>query len=215
MRNLLFGNLSLKISAVLLSLFLWLFVTSRGLSEMSLEVPLEFKNVPAGYGIVTASTKAVNVTIRGQSRLMRSLQPGDVRIGVDLSAAKTGGATYYISKEDIKLPYAMSVMNIAPSSVKINIERTIVKSVRIKPTIIGIPPDGYFIKSITVQPRTVDIQGLSSVVKKIYELRTDVIDLSGLTATTVKDVGVDGAGANVKVNLNTVKVTIVVASGKK
>ena len=215
MRRLLFGNLSLKISAVLLSLFLWLFVTSRGLSEMSLEVPLEFKNVPAGYGIVTASTKAVNVTIRGQSRLMRSLQPGDVRIGVDLTDAKTGGATYYINKDDIKLPYAMSVMNIAPSSVKIDIERTIVKSVRIRPTVIGIPPEGYFIKSITVQPRTVDIRGLSSVVKKIYELRTDVIDLSGLTATTVKEVGVDGAGANVKVNLNTVKVTIVVASGKK
>lgn len=215
MRRLLFGNLSLKISAVVLSIFLWLFVTSRGMSEISLEVPLEFKNVPAGYGLVTASTKAVNVTVRGQARLMRSLQPGDVRIAVDLTKAKTGEATYYINRDDIRLPYGMSVMNIAPSSVRLDIEETVVKPVRVRPTVIGMPAEGYFIKSIDVQPRTVDIRGLASVVKRIRELRTDVIDVSGLKTTLVKEVSIDGAGANVKVNLDTVKVTIVVAGGKR
>jgi YbbR domain-containing protein len=215
MRNLFFGNLSLKISALLLSVFLWLFVTSRGQSEISLEVPLEFKNVPAGYGIVTASTKAVNVTVRGQEGLMKSLQPADVRVSVDLAKSKAGEAIYYINKDDIRLPYSMSAMNVAPSSVKLDIEQMVTKSVRVRPTVIGIPPDGYIIKSIDVQPRTVTIRGLESDVKRIRELRTDVIDLSGLTATTVKDVGIDGAGANVKINVDTVKVTIAVAGGRR
>ncbi|MEJ2684212.1 MAG: CdaR family protein [Candidatus Sulfobium sp.] len=215
MRRLFFGNISLKISAVLLSVFLWLFVTSRGQSEISLEVPLEFKNIPAGYGIVTASTKAVNVTIRGQERLMKSLQPADVRVSVDLTKAKTGKATYYINKDDVRLPYAMSVMNVAPSSLKLDIEETVTKSVRIRPTVIGIPAKGYFIKSIDVQPQTVEIRGLRSEVEKIRELRTDVIDVSGLTATAEKDVSIDGAGANVKMNMVTVKVTIVISGGKR
>jgi YbbR domain-containing protein len=215
MRNLLFGNASLKISALLLSVFLWLFVTSRGQSEISLEVPLEFKNVPAGYGIVTASTKAVNVTIRGQERLMKSLQPADVRVSVDLTKAKTGEATYYINKDDIRLPYAMSAMNVAPSSIRLDIEQMVTKAVRVRPTVIGIPADGYIIRSIDVQPRTVDIRGLESEVRKIRELRTDVVDVSGLTATTVRELGIDGAGANVKINLDTVKVTIVVSGGKR
>lgn len=215
MRKLFFGNLSLKISAVLLSVFLWLFVTSRGQSEISLEVPLEFKNVPAGYGLVTSSTKAVNVTIRGQERLMKSLQPADVRVGVDLAKAKPGNSTYYINKNDIRLPYSMSVMNVAPSSVRLDIEKTVTKSIKVRPTVIGIPAKGYFIKSIQVQPRTVDIQGLASDVRRIRELRTDVIDVSGLTSTTEKEVGINGAGANVKVSVDTVKITIVVSGGKK
>lgn len=215
MRRLFFGNISLKISAVLLSVFLWLFVTSRGQSEISLEVPLEFKNIPAGYGIVTASTKAVNVTVRGQERLMKSLQPADVRVSVDLTKAKMGEAKYYINKDDIRLPYAMSVMNVAPSSVKLDIEETVTKSVKIRPTVIGIPAKGYFIKSIDVQPQTVDIRGLRTEVGKIRELRTDVIDVSGLTATAEKEVSIDGAGANVKMSMVTVKVTIVISGGKR
>ncbi|MEJ2696369.1 MAG: CdaR family protein [Candidatus Sulfobium sp.] len=215
MRKLLFGNLSLKISALLLAVFLWLFVTSRGQSEISLEVPLEFKNVPAGYGIVTASTKEVNVTIRGQERIMKSLQPADVRVSVDLTRAKTGKATYYINKDDIRLPYAMSVMNVAPSSVKLDIEETVTKSVKVRPTVIGIPAKGYFIKSIDVQPRTVEVRGLESEVKKIRELRTDVVDISGLTTTTVKEVSLDGTNTNVKIEVSTIQVTIVIEEGKR
>ena len=48
MKKLFLENIGLKIASVLLSIFLWVFVTSRGLSEMSLDIPLEFKNVPAG-----------------------------------------------------------------------------------------------------------------------------------------------------------------------
>ncbi len=46
MKKFFFENLGLKIAAVLLSVVLWIFVTSRGQSEMSLDVPLEFKNIP-------------------------------------------------------------------------------------------------------------------------------------------------------------------------
>ena len=134
---------------------------------------------------------------------------------MDLTKAKTGEATYYINKDDIRLPYAMSAMNVAPSSIRLDIEQMVTKSVRVRPTVIGIPAEGYIIRSIDVQPRTVDIRGLESEVKKIRELRTDVVDVSGLTATTVKELGIDGAGANVKINLDTVKVTIVVSGGKR
>lgn len=215
MRDLIFGNFSLKVSALMIALFLWLFVTWRGQSEISLEVPVEFKNVPAGYGIAATSTKEVNVTIRGQERLMKSLQPADVRIFVDLTNAKAGDSTYYINKDDITLPYAMSVLNVAPSSVRLDIGKMVTKSVRIRPTVIGIPPNGYFIKSIEVQPQNVDIQGLEASVRRIRELRTDVIDVSKMTATTEKNVGINGAGANVKVNVDNVKVTIVLSGGKK
>ncbi len=47
MRKFFLENLGLKTAAVLLSMVLWIFVTSRGQSEISIDVPLEFKNIPS------------------------------------------------------------------------------------------------------------------------------------------------------------------------
>ena len=70
MKKLFTENLGLKISAVLISVFLWFFVTSRGQSEITLDIPLEFKNIPADIGLVNTSVKTVSVTVRGHERPM-------------------------------------------------------------------------------------------------------------------------------------------------
>src|SRR3990172_1352110 len=102
MKKLFTENLGLKISAVLISVFLWFFVTSRGQSEISFEVPLEFKNIPADIGIVNTSVKTVSVTVRGHERPMKNLKASDVRVYVDLSKAKKGEEVFYVNKENIK-----------------------------------------------------------------------------------------------------------------
>jgi YbbR domain-containing protein len=135
MKSRLLDNLGLKISAVLLAIFLWLFVTSRGLSELSFEIPIEFKNIPVGYGIASNINKTVQVTIRGQELMIKNIKSSDIRVMVNLSKAKEGEATYYITKEDIKLPYAAKVMNIQPSSLKLRLDEMVTKAVKIKPAV--------------------------------------------------------------------------------
>jgi YbbR domain-containing protein len=90
MKKLFTENLGLKISAVLLSVFLWFFVTSRGQSEITLDIPLEFKNIPADIGLVNTSVKTVSVTVRGHERPMKNLKASDVKVYVDLGKARKG-----------------------------------------------------------------------------------------------------------------------------
>jgi YbbR domain-containing protein len=210
MRKILLENAGLKISAILLSVLLWFFVTSRGQSEMSLQIPIEFKNIPVGLGIVTATAKSVNVTVRGQERLMKSVRPSDIRVFIDLGKGKKGEAGYHINGDDVKLPYAMSVANVEPSTVKVQLDETAMKSVRVRPVISGVPEQGFYLKSVQVDPKTVVVKGLETDLRRVAEVKTDLMDISGMKETTTQELSIDVAGANIKPDPGTVKVTIII-----
>jgi YbbR domain-containing protein len=65
-----------------------------------------------------------------------------------------------------------------------------------------------------VEPRTVAIQGLKTETRKIKELRTEVMDISGLKETTTQELNIDTAGITVKPESNSVKVTVKIAERK-
>jgi YbbR domain-containing protein len=210
MKELLLDNLGLKISAILIAIFLWLFVTSQGQSEIFFEIPIEFKNIPVGLGIASDGKKTVQVTIRGQELMIKNIRPSDARVYVDLGNAKAGKDTYYIDKDDIKLPYAAKVLNVQPSSLQIRLDETISKIVTIKPTISGLPEKGFSVNTIRVEPATLSVQGLRSEIMKIRELRTEPMDITGLRETTSQSLNIDTRGANIKPEFNKVKVTAII-----
>jgi len=215
MKKRIFDNLGLKISAVLISVLLWFFVTSRGQSEMSLQAPLEFKDVPVGLGIVSTSAKSVNVTIKGQERIMKNIRPGDIRVFIDLARAKKGEEGFSINKDDVKLPYAMAVMNVDPSTVRVKMDETLSKTVAVTPVLIGVPGKGYEIKAVEVVPKSIVIQGLRTEVRKVTEIKTEVMDISGIGETTTQELNVDAGGANIKIEKDKVTVKVVITGGKK
>jgi YbbR domain-containing protein len=215
MKNKIFNNMGLKVSAVLISVLLWFFVTSRGQTEMSIQVPLEFKDVPAGLGIVNTSAKSVNVTIKGQERIMRSMKPGDIRVFVDLAKARKGEGSFHVNNDDIKLPYAMAVMNVDPSMVRVKMEEAISKTVAVRPVLMGVPERGFEIRAVEVVPKSMVIQGLRSEVRKVNEIKTEAMDISGIDVTTTQELNVDTGDANIKTDKERVAVTVVVTGGKK
>ena len=208
MKKLLTENIGLKLSAVLISVFLWFFVTSRGQSEIAFDIPLEFKNIPADTGIVNASVKTVNVTVRGHERPMKNLKVTDVRVYVDLGKAKKGVDVFYINKDDIKLPYALSVMNISPSTVKVKLDETFSRTLPVNPVLTGEPGKGYFVSSIRVEPERVAIKGLKSDVLRLYILKTEPIYIADSISSMTQEVNIDTSGVNVTPEVETVKVTI-------
>lgn len=215
MRQVIFGNLGLKISAILISVFLWLFITWRGQSEMVFESPVEFKNIPANLGLVNSTNAKVNVTIKGQERLMKNVRTSDIRVSVDMSKAKKGEGIYYINKNDVKLPYAMTVVSISPSSLKIRLDETVSRTVAVSPYISGSPQQGFALRSVTVEPRKIKIYGLRSELRKISELSTEPFDISGLTDSVEQELNIDIAGSSIKSDISRVRVKIVISGEKR
>jgi len=215
MRKLLTENITLKISAVLISIFLWFFVTSRGQSEINFEVPLEYKNIPADMGIVNGGVKNVTVTVRGQERTMKNLKASDVRVYVDLEKAKNGEETFYLKTDDVKLPYSLSATNVVPSSVRIKLDETVSMAVQVKPVLSGEPESRFFVSSIKVDPKNVALKGLKSEVRRLRVVKTEVLDITDLNKTLTQEASIDTGGANVSPEPGTVKVTIYITEKKK
>ncbi len=210
MRKLLLENMGMKVAAVVMAIILWFFVTSRGQSEVSVDVPIELKNIPGGFESVRQGIKTVSVSIKGQERLLRNMKIADVRVYVDLSKAKKGKGTYYINNEDIKLPSTMAVTNISPSSVMVVLEETVIRRAPVQAVVLGTPKRGFFVGSIEVNPGEMTIEGARSEVSRIKSLRTEPIDITDLDETSVQEVRLDTGGRNVRTEVQEVNVKIVI-----
>jgi YbbR domain-containing protein len=214
-KKLLLKNLGLKITAVLLSVLLWIFATSRGISEIAFEVPLEFKNIPPGLELMYNDVKTISLNIKGQDRIIRTIRPSDIRVWIDLSKAKKGEVIYSINKNNIKIPFAVTVKNITPSSVKVLLEESVTKAVRVRPIILGNPEKGFYVKSVSVLPQIVEIEGASSEVGRVDKIKTEPLDITGLTETLTKDSELDISGMNIRTRTEEVTVKVVIAKEKK
>ena len=212
MKKVFLENLGFKIVSVLLAVMLWFFVTSRGQSEMSIDVPLEYKNIPAGLEIVNHSMKTVTLNIKGQERFMKNIRLSDIRVPLDLSKAKKGEGIYYIDRHDIRLPRSISIMNINPASVRITTEETMTKTVRVLPLFTGEPARGHYIKSVEVSPQYVVIEGVRSEIMKIGSIKTEPLDISGYRETTTQTLKLDLWGKNIRSKTSEVEVKMVIGA---
>lgn len=212
MRKLFLENIGLKIAAVLLSIVLWVFVTSRGQSELSVDVPLEFKNIPQGLEVVNHSVKTITLTIRGQERFIKNIRPSDMRVPVDLGKAKKGESVYYIHRDDIVLPHAITVTNIIPSNIKVTVEETVAKTVKVIALITGEPERGYYVKSVDVKPKTTEIEGIRPEIARIKNIKTEPLDITGLNETFTDDLKLDLPGRNIRSTIGEVSVRVVIGA---
>lgn len=215
MRKLLFENFGLKITAILLSVLLWLFASSRGLSEIALDVPLELKDIPPGIELINHSIKVVGVNIKGQEGIIRTIRPSDIRAFVDLSKARKGESIYSINKNNIKLPPGVTVTNITPSSVRVSLEESVTKTVQVRPVIIGTPGSGFYVKSLSIFPENVVIEGARSKVATVDTIKTEPLDITGIKETVTRDMEVETTGTNIRTKTKDVTVKIVIARGRK
>jgi len=215
MKKLLSENFGLKITAILLSILLWLFASSRGLSEIALDVPLEFKDIPAGLELMTYSIKVAGVNIKGQERIIRTIRPSDIRAFVDLSKAKKGESIYTINKNNITLPPGVAVTNINPSFVKIFLEESVARTVDVKPIIVGAPQSNFYVKAVSLFPERVVIEGARSKVNAVDTIKTEPLDITGIRETITRDLELDTAGINIRTKTKDVSVKVVIARGKK
>ena len=180
MKRLLTENFSLKATALILAILLWVFVSSKGQTEIALQAPIEYRNIPPGIEISRHTVTSANISIRGHERLLKQVRQGEVTVSLDVGKAKEGEAIIPLKKDDVLVPNTATVTNIEPSSVKIVFERTVEKKVAVRPVITGNPERGYHIRSVEAAPRDIVIEGAKSEIDRVGYLRTEPIDITGL-----------------------------------
>ncbi|MDI1472154.1 MAG: CdaR family protein [Thermodesulfovibrio sp.] len=179
-KNLIAENLTFKLISIALAVFLWFFVTFKGQTETYVEIPIEFKGVPAGMEILKQNVKKINISISARERIIREIAQNNIRVIIDLSNAKLGENSIPITKSSIKIPRGVEILRIEPSIVKVHLDKKSQKMVPVKAVIVGNPEKGFIIRSVELEPSQINIEGAKKELDRIQIIKTEPIDIEGI-----------------------------------
>lgn len=176
-------NLGLKIFSLLLAVGLWLAVARDPVAEVAVDVPIEFHRIPENLEINTESVPSAQVRVRGPSRLIHRLQPGDVHVQVDLAEAKPGERTFDLTAQQVSYPRDLSVVQVVPSQFHVVLDTRMTRTVEIRPRVTGRFATGLRIGRVLASPAIVTISGPRARVEAVEAATTDPVDASGVVTS--------------------------------
>src|ERR1051326_389805 len=177
LRHWLTHNWLLKLISVVLAVMLWMLVAAETSSEIGMEVPLEFRNIPSQLEITGDTTNVVQVRLRGSPNVIRQISVKDVSTTIDLSKMRPGDKIVPLSPQNVQAPFGAEVIRVNPSSVRFNLERTMTKMVPVVATVMGQPSEEFEIGKVTIDPSKVEVEGPESRVMILESIATVPIRL--------------------------------------
>jgi YbbR domain-containing protein len=170
-------NWFLKLISLILAAMLWMLVATETSSEIGMDVPLEYRNIPTQLEITGDTTSMVQVRLRGSSNVIRDISAKDVSTTIDLSKMRPGEKIVPLSPQNVQAPFGAEVIRVNPSSVRFSLERSLTKTIPVVPTILGQPLDGFELGTVMVSPSKVEVEGPESRLNMLDSIATVPIRL--------------------------------------
>jgi YbbR domain-containing protein len=117
---------------------------------------------------------------------------------IDLNRMRPGDKIVALSPQNVQAPFGAEVIRVSPSSVRFTLERTLVKTIPVSPTIVGRPADGYEIGQVIVRPDAVEVEGPESRVNTLSSIATLPIRLDGKRAPLEQTTDLDVPDAQIR-----------------
>ena len=160
------------------------FSFARGMETLtSVEVPLEYMNRDPRMLILSTSVNTVRVYLSGSSALINSLRPDQVKVKVDLNAAKDGDNTFALTNQNIALPPGVRINRIEPPSVDMALDLPIKKELPIQVDWAGSLSPDLILESVAVTPSKIMITGPQRILDQLSTIYTEKVRLNSLTGS--------------------------------
>src|SRR5437764_1385861 len=183
LRQLFFGNLGLKLTALFVALLVWLAVSSAPQIEVAFNVPVEFRNVSDELEVTSENIPQAEVRLRGPSRVIREMKISDLHVSLNLAnfpIDASGERTFNLSPEQVRVPTGVEVLQVVPSSLRLSFDKRAQRQVAIRARVTGSLAPGYKIASVTVDPSAIGIIGPRQHLTAVDAAMTDPIDATGV-----------------------------------
>lgn len=170
---------SQMVISLALAVVFWssLIIVQSEILEKIVTVPLGYTNSPPNLTLVGDKQKEVRLHMAGPKADLDTINLEQLSVKIDLSKTVAGKQTVPITRENIKLPGDVKLVDVIPSSVELTLAEVEVREVSIKPQLIGKLPGGMKILSIRVIPEKVKMlspvtegknKALSAITTPIY-----------------------------------------------
>ncbi len=170
-------NWRLRMLSFLTAVVLWFVIVGPQRSELGIEVPIQYTNLPAGMEITGKWMDHLEVRVKGSQAGLTNLNPRSVRAVVDLGNVVTGLNYFRISKKNLQVPPGIAMAKIRPSDLRLHIDASVTKKIMVTPSIVGDLPEGL---RVSVTPLTVNVRALETDFTKLKSVVTEPVEISAL-----------------------------------
>lgn len=206
-------NLVPKLTSIILAVILWAYITNTRSGDLRFNIPVEFRNSDTSLVVSRVSQKSVVVRVSGRKDDLKNVNARDISLFVDLSKALPGEySDYKVEYTRNEVPEGIDI-RVIPSEVKVLVEKSATKEVRVIPKFSGTPAKGYHAGKVRVFPETITLKGAPSLLDRIDLLYTSDISLEGASEIISAEIPVDSVDTEgIDYSRSTVMVTVPVIS---
>ncbi len=174
-------RLEIGLAAVVSLLFVigvWLSF-SKGLYTMvTVQVPIEYMNKKPNLEIFDTSVNSVELHLSGSGALIKSVEPQQLSVRIDLGKAHPGENIFNITQDNISLPPGIYLRKIDPPTVAIATDTSITKQLPVQADWQGALDSALLLTDVRVVPESVLVIGPRTAMEQVATIYTDKIDLS-------------------------------------
>jgi len=189
-----------KILALFLSFTLWFFVLNSNPIEVERKIKLKFI-LPTGHAISNVVTKKLLVTYKGPRTYLRGANFDEKNIFINLKKLKRKGKNKINLKlqlDDIPTAFGVNPIKFSPTTLRVELNKKIYKSVPIKAIFKNTVQNDYKLKSFDIKPSKIMIEGPINMMREQSLVKTLPIDLSNLKGKSKKEIYLESLDARVR-----------------
>jgi hypothetical protein len=206
-----------RIVSVLIAFSLWHMVGREDVIDKTIVVQVELLNLPRNLVIANQFKRDIEVTISGPKASIEKMTRGSLTRQVNLAAAQPGTFVINNDNDSIPAPRGITILRVQPASILLSIDKLAQKYFPVVPVTKGEVATGFQLDGLTMEPSGITISGPDTVLSQFEELRTKIIDLSGLkeskqsqipldlTSDIVDLIGNTSVTASIRVSVKTVE----------
>ncbi len=180
-------NFWYKVASFVIALVIWTLVQGSDNIEKSVYVDVKI-DVPEGYIIKEGNERHISATIVGPSAIVERTQNSDLRARINLKEKETGSYEVEVRPSHITNLDSRLKVNIKNPVLSLFIDKEVSKKVPIKEILQGYVSPGFKVESVQMEPSIIEVTGAKTELEGIQFVQTDPIDISGLEASTNKNV---------------------------
>ena len=181
----------LRAVALVITLLLWVTVLGGKKIEMTKRVTLDYQ-VPKNFVISNQVPLEVTFRVSGPRAFLKEFEERPITIPINLRTSQEGDYEVTIREDMLEIPIGLKVTAISQSIIPVKLDHLSTKRVPVRAVFKEDMPE-LRIRSVTLQPSTVDIVGPRGRLRNIEAVPTEPISAS---LETLKDAFV------AKINLN-------------
>jgi len=174
-----------KIIAVILACGLWLvFGHRQEIVRRDFVIPVEYRNLASDMIISEPKPKEVNISLNGSEREFNLVDSKALKLSLDMVNAKEGESDFLLTKDLIRYPASLSLINMEPNKISLKVYKMIYLNVPVKLETKGSSSNGVTIKGMKVEPKELTIIIPSTNKSNKITIATEAVDLKNINKTT-------------------------------